>query len=59
MGNSLNSSKELLQSFVNHIRQTNKLQAVHTLHCTLDTLHYVPYRPELTTPETSQERGHI
>ena len=45
--------------FANHICQTNKLQTAHTLHCTLDTVHYEPYRPELSTSETSKERGHI
>merc|ERR1712081_100762 len=27
--------------------------------CTLYTVHYVPYLPEFSTLETSQERGHM
>ena len=45
--------------FGNHVCQTNKLKTVHTLQCTLYTVHYVPYRPEFSTLETSQERGHM
>ena len=46
-------------AYVNHVCPTNKLQLVHTLHCTLYTVHYAQYRAELSTPETSQESGHI
>ena len=45
--------------FANHICQTNKLQTAHTLHCTLDTVYNEPYRPELSTPETSTERTYM
>ena len=45
--------------FANHVFQTNKLNTVHTLQCTLYTIHYVPYRQEFSTLETSQERGHM
>ena len=38
-------------------KQTNyKLYIHYTVHY---TVHYEPYRPELSTPETSQERGHM
>ena len=43
--------------FANHVCQTNKLKTVHTLQCTLYTVHYVPYRQEFSKIETSQERG--
>ena len=45
--------------FSNIITQTNKPSNVLELHCTLDTVHYEPYRLELSTPETRQERGHM
>ena len=45
--------------FANNVGQTNELRTVHTLQCTLYTVHYVPYRPEFSTLETSQERGHM
>ena len=45
--------------FANHVCQTNKLKTVHTLQCTLYTVHYVPHRPEFSTLETSKEGGHI
>ena len=35
-----------------------KLKNVHKLYCTLYTLQYVPYRPEFSTLETNQEKGH-
>ena len=40
--------------FANYHSQTNNLQNVHTLHCSLYTVHYVPYRPELNAKETSK-----
>ena len=49
----------LCSDFANYVDQTNKLRIVHTFHCTLYTVHYVPYRPELHSLETSQERGHM
>ena len=42
-----------------NICQINKPKTVHTLQCTLYTVHYVPYRQEFSTLETSQERGHV
>ena len=45
--------------FANHVFQTNKLKTVHTLQCTLYTVHYVPHRPEFSTLETSEEGGHM
>ena len=45
--------------FGNHFCQTNKLETVHTLQCTLYTVHNVPYRQEFSTLETSKERGHM
>ena len=45
--------------FANHVCQTNKLKTVHTLQCTLYTVHYVQHRPELSTLETSQGGGHM
>ena len=33
-------------------------QSVYKFHCSLYTVHHVPYRPELSTPKTSQGRGH-
>ena len=45
--------------FANHVCQTKKLKTVHTSQCTLNTVHYVQYRPEFSTLETSQERGHM
>ena len=45
--------------FVIHVGQTNELKTVHTLQCTLYTVHYVPYRQELSKSETSQEKGHM
>ena len=39
--------------------QTHKLLVVHTLHCTLYTVQYVPYMQELSKLETSQGRGPI
>ena len=36
-----------------------KLQTLLTLHCTLYTVNYLPYRPELSTPETNQEGEHM
>ena len=35
--------------FANHVYQTNKLKTVHTLQCTLNTVHYVPYPSEFNT----------
>ena len=32
---------------------------VHTLQCTLYTVHYTQYRPELSSPEISQGRRHM
>ena len=40
--------------FANLDGQTKKLPSVHTLHCTVNTLQYVPYILELSKPETSQ-----
>ena len=34
-------------------------KTVHTLQCTLYTVHYVQHRPELSTLETSQGGGHM
>ena len=47
--------------YVNHVCPTKKckLWIHYTVHCTLYTVHSVPYRPELSTPETHQERGHM
>ena len=45
--------------FANNVCKTNKLKTIHTLQCTLYTAHFVPYRQELSTQETSQERGHM
>ena len=45
--------------FANNVCQTNKLKTVHTLQCTLYTVHYVPHRPEFSTLETSKEGGHM
>ena len=44
---------------VNQVFPINKLQTVPTLHCTLYTVDYAPYRLELGTQETSKERGHM
>ena len=41
----------------NHFWQRNRLKAVHTLQSTLYTVHYEQYIPELSTAETSKERG--
>ena len=45
--------------FDNHVGQTNKLKIVHTLWFELYTVHYVPYRHELSSTEISQESGHM
>ena len=45
--------------FANYVCQTKKLKTVHTSQCTLNTVHYVQYRPEFSTLETSKERGHM
>merc|ERR1711954_279512 len=45
--------------FENTDYQTNKLQNAHALQFTLYTVHYVPHRPEFSTLETSQGRGHM
>ena len=45
--------------FVIHVCQTKKLKTVYTLQFTLYTVHYVPYRQEFSTLETSKERGHM
>ena len=39
--------------FVNPVGPTKKLQTLLTLNCTLYTVHYLLYRPELSTPETN------
>ena len=53
----------ITQSFclglVNHVCQTNKHKTVHTLQCTLYTVHCVPQRPEFSTLEKSEEGGHM
>ena len=46
-------------AIANHVCHTNKIKTVHTLQCTLYTVHYIPHRPELSTLEKSQERGHM
>ena len=43
----------------NHDSHTNKHKALNTLQCTLYSILYVPYRPEPSTPETSQGKGPI
>ena len=45
--------------FANNFCQTNKLKTVHTLQCTLYTVHCVPQRPEFSTLEKSEEGGHM
>ena len=53
------STHSFCWGFSNHVCQRNKLKSVHALQCTLYTVHYVPYRQEFSTLETSQERGHM
>ena len=53
------SMYSLCLGFANHVFQTNKLNTVHTLQCTLYTVHYVPHRPEFSTLETSEEGGRM
>ena len=45
--------------FANHLCPTKELKTINTLQCTLYTVHYVSYRPEFSTLETSQEKGHM
>ena len=46
-------------SFANHADQTNQLKTVYTLYFTLYTMHYVPFRPQLSAAQTSQGRGNM
>ena len=42
-----------------NICQINKPKTVHTLQCTLYTVHYIAYRPEFKLLEPNQERVHM